>query len=98
MATAPAAFAAATKAAPCVTAPGNAAYRSPGRTERESRLTPVAATSARPAGSLAPAVRASSATPTGTVRRGLMAATAPPAAVGVDTGPESTVPGPVTPT
>src|SRR6516225_10382905 len=40
MAMAPAATAWSQKAAPCVRAPGGAAYRSPGRTWRESRVTP----------------------------------------------------------
>ena len=46
-ATAPAAAAAAAKSAPCARDPAGAAYRSPGRTPRESRTTPVTTGSSR---------------------------------------------------
>src|SRR3954468_17943924 len=103
-AAAPACWAFAANSAPCVTAPGRAAYRSPGSTEREATVTPVTSTElvsplfAGSCGEAACATLAISSRPTGTTCRGLIAATAPPAADGVDTGPEATAPGTVTPT
>src|SRR4051794_7938091 len=59
-ATAPASAATALNLAPCVWLPGSAAYRSPGRTARESWVTPVTETSTtgsdRSGGSVRPAM------------------------------------------
>src|SRR5215213_759386 len=61
-ATAPDACTAAAKSAPCARAPGSAAYRSPGRTERESRVTPVTWTATADGSSAVRSAPAASAT------------------------------------
>lgn len=59
-ATAPAPTAALANVAPWTLAPGRAAYRSPGRTVRESRVTPVTGPSAGASGAGVPSSRATS--------------------------------------